>query len=275
MRNWSIRFDIVTDILHWRIGPQWRQQFHVKERDDDDLGFEAGYRVVRRLFHDIIDGLDPSVLPKNHRLPKAEAAELLAAADPQLIADRDARLFFVANSILETSVTDFRPLLDGPGWDGSVSVDGTPIATWAKGVRSAADYLATDPDAGWHVREGDHRDPEGAIEPVAAAATKTSNGKAIASKKGANKQKRRSKKYVFGYDATLVVARNTTPDSGPHRLPALVIAISLDRPGVSRSGPWATGRSTTTASTSSASTRRSTAQSKSKGPGTPRRCRRR
>lgn len=233
----AVRFDYVADILHYRISPAWRARFAIPDRLDDDRGFEAGYNVVLRLFHVIADGLDASVLPKNHRLPKTTAAALLNDADPRDSEARDARLHVVANSVLESSLLPVRPLLDGDYWDGSVSVDGTVIATWAKGVRSSADYLATDPDAGWYVREGDHRDPDGAIETIAATAA-AKNAKP-GRKKPTNKQKRRRSKYVFGYDATLVVARDPAHDGttvggvgDPARLPALVIAISVGRPGV-------------------------------------------
>ncbi len=44
-------------------------------------------------------------------------------------------------------------------WDGSAAVDATPIRTFSRGVSAKDAKTATDPDAAWYVREGNHRDP--------------------------------------------------------------------------------------------------------------------
>ena len=42
----------------------------------------------------------------------------------------------------------------------SLGIDATPVRTFSRGRRTNGPELATDPDAGWYVREGDHRDPD-------------------------------------------------------------------------------------------------------------------
>lgn len=76
----QILLDRTTAILHWAISPGMRERFGIPERPDDARGFEAGYAVVRRLFHRLLDAMDPSPLPKNHRLDKTTARRLQAAA---------------------------------------------------------------------------------------------------------------------------------------------------------------------------------------------------
>src|SRR5690606_41769262 len=78
--------------------------------------------------------------------------------DPQPAERARQLLTAVCNQILEASLTPIRPYLM-EGWDGSCAVDGTAFATFARGVKTAGPVTATDPDAGWYVRAGDHRDP--------------------------------------------------------------------------------------------------------------------
>ncbi|MGW7464965.1 hypothetical protein ACWGJT_09695 [Streptomyces xantholiticus] len=85
--------------------------------------------------------------------------------------------------------------------DGSLAVDATPVRTFARGRKANGPELATDPDAGWYVRDGDHRDPD--TLPV--ADTMRSRAKAgrqgAAAGRGSGKRpslKKRAK-YLFGF----------------------------------------------------------------------------
>lgn len=150
----QVLLDRTTAILHWAVSPGMRERFGIPERPDDARGFEAGYAVVRRLFHRLVDAMDPSPLPKNHRLDKT-----------------------------------------------------------------------TDPDVGWYVREGDHRAPD----TLPAKNTKSA-------KKGGKRP--RAARAVFGYDATLAIARNPHRDgtprpdgtTDPHVPPSVVTGFTLDKP---------------------------------------------
>ena len=215
----------VTEILHHRISPTWRDRFAVVARADDAAGFEAASKVVARLFHAVLAVMDPSPLPKNTALAVEQANALRAQADPADLARRRDLLVKVSNQIVEASLTPVRHLLDAH-WDGSAGVDATPIATFARGVRATGTHTSTDPDAGWYVRQGDHTDPD------TTPTTKTTSGK----------RKRKAAKFLFGYDLTLAVGhhphrRATPPGHGdPTQPPALAIGFILDRPGVDPAG---------------------------------------
>ncbi|MGW3243323.1 hypothetical protein [Streptomyces sp. NPDC001070] len=108
-----------------------------------------------------------------------------------------------------------------------------PIAAAAQ----AGPSCHTDPDAGWYVREGDHRDPDSThvaddMEPPKRGRKQTSTTSQAA-------KPSLSKRHLFGFDAHLAVTRDTqhfkpllddgTPD--PDVLPALVLGLCLDKPG--------------------------------------------
>jgi hypothetical protein len=295
----------VTDTLYYEISPRMRERLGIESKADTDKGFEAAYAVVRRRFHRLARACDPSPLPKNKRLDKTDAQRLTAEADHSLLAEHRARLVELTNLILEDSLTDARPLLD-EHWDGSGAVDGTAVRAYAKGLRSTGPVTATDPDAAWHVRTGDHADP---------AATDTPN-------KGASRKKSRKRaEYKYAYEATLAIARNPARDGAPGPdgqpdptlLPALVLGFILDKPGHNPGGNaitvlrdvrrrgyqagwmagdrlfnnliiaihpisnshyelWATAPSSTTPPTTWESTPAPTAPHRSKAPGTARTC---
>ncbi|MBR7836403.1 hypothetical protein KDL01_24205 [Actinospica durhamensis] len=212
----------VTDTLYFKISPRMRERLGVAANPDTDDGFEAAYAVVRRRFHRLARACDPSALPKNTRLDKAEAARIEAEADHDLLAVKRDRLIELTNLILEDSLVDARPLLDAH-WDGSGSVDGTAVRAYSKGVRSKGPVTATDPDAAWHVRTGDHAEHEAT----------TGNGE----KRGGTRQGRAT--YKYAYEATLAIARNPLRDGAPQPdgtpeptvIPALVLGFVLDKPG--------------------------------------------
>ncbi|MEV6104461.1 hypothetical protein AB0M28_07035 [Streptomyces sp. NPDC051940] len=227
-RHGKVLLDRTTAILQWAIPPQLRERFLIPERPDTAHGFEASYAVVRRLFHRLIDTMDPSPLPKNHRLDKTRAAQLLAASRRPVLDERAGLLLTTTNAVIDASLADLAPHLHR-NWDGSLALDATPIRTYARGLRTTGPDLATDPDAGWYVRTGDHRDPD--LQPV------TGTGKP--GKEGKAKKRDRPVKAMFGYDATLAIARNPARDgtpgpdraSDPHTPPAVVVGFTLDKPG--------------------------------------------
>ncbi|MFE7468659.1 hypothetical protein ACFU6R_31760 [Streptomyces sp. NPDC057499] len=208
----------VADILAHQLTPAARTQLALPAWPDTADGFEAAYLAVRRTFHAAEAVMDPSPLPKR-RLPRAEALRLEQDADPEQLAVRHQLLVEVTNRIVEASLAPARPVIE-EFWDGSVGLDATPIRTFSRGVSTTGPDTATDPDAAWYVREGDHRDP----------ATPHSNGRA-----------RKAKRYLFGFEATLVVSGDTSTappgttrkPTHDHRppLPALVLAFTVHKPG--------------------------------------------
>ncbi|MCW2888162.1 MAG: hypothetical protein JWL58_5024 [Streptosporangiaceae bacterium] len=232
----------MTDILYWGISDQWKPRFELEDKPDDRDGFEAGYAVVRRLRRAVIALMDPSPLPKNKRLTREEAARYLVDADPHVRAEREELLDRTANQILEASLTRLAHLLKDPEhYDGSLGIDATVIATFARGTSTNGPHTSTDPDAGWYVREGDHRDP--AISDQAAPAGRQGRpGHPEHNNPGgirATQKTRRKAKIMFGYDVALAVSRNPHHDpqpgpggcGDPKVLPALVMGMKLSKPG--------------------------------------------
>lgn len=212
----------VTDTLFYAISPGMRRHLHIPAHPDTDRGFEAAYAVVRRRFHKLARACDSSPLPKNKRLNKAEASRIEAEADCELLAENRARLVLLTNLILEDSLAHAKFLLD-EYWDGSGAVDGTAVRAYSKGLRSKGPLTATDPDAAWHVRTGDHADPDSTAD----IATSGKNGK------------RGKAQYKYAFEATLVIARDPRDDgapdeegrTNPRTVPALVLGFALDKPG--------------------------------------------
>ncbi|WP_449064113.1 hypothetical protein [Planomonospora algeriensis] len=206
----------VTDILHFAVPVPWRRRFGVKDRADDCRGFEAAYAVVRRLFDAVLACVDPSPLPRNTRLPTEAAAALRAQADTADLAGRAERLRAVVNGVVESSLDAIRGTLERH-WDGSIGIDATPVATYAQGVGTGGPRTATDPDAGWYIRAGDHRDPGTGPDGSAAARAERPSS---AARRTAGKPGKRTTgvkrsgflKHLFGYDATLAIARNPHVD---------------------------------------------------------------
>jgi len=74
----------------------------------------------------------------------------------QARAARD-RLEDFLNSLLEASIS----VLDDDeraASDGSAGLDATPVPLFSRGPSRRAGLCASDPDGGWYVREGDHRE---------------------------------------------------------------------------------------------------------------------
>src|SRR5262245_60162429 len=126
----AVFFNQVTDILNWAISDRWRHEFGLPDRPDNSDGFDAAYSVVLRLFHAIVEVLDPSPLPKNRRLTANEAKAHFETADPALLREHREALTRISNCIIEASIAWIQQHL-AEHWDGSVGVDATPVATFA------------------------------------------------------------------------------------------------------------------------------------------------
>ncbi|MFE7128343.1 hypothetical protein [Streptomyces sp. NPDC057617] len=233
LRSGTVTLCAVADLLAFGLSDAFRTQFDIPWYPDNDYGFEAFYAVVRRLFHKIIDAIDPSPLPKNHRLGLNYAAELEARADRDLLAHKRTLLLRVANHVLGMSLLHAHPLLEGT-WGGHYVVDATVVGTYAKGLAADSEETSTDPDAGWYVRTARHEDPL-ALDKLAAPPPQAKKGTKPASK---TKKKPRLKKKLYGFDASLIVARDPEHDgaplpdgsANPDVVPALIFAFSVEKP---------------------------------------------
>ncbi|WP_340377642.1 hypothetical protein U5640_22905 [Streptomyces sp. SS7] len=224
-----VTFTAVTDLLFFSLSEPMREQLGLRRYPDHDRGFEAAYATVRRRLHSILGAIDPSPLPKNHRLARRHAEKLMAKADPDELARKRTLMIKLANLILAMSLREAMPLLEDR-WNGSVCVDATVIGTYAKGLAPNSPVTATDPDAAWYVRTAKHKDPL-ALDDLAPDRQDKTGARLL-------KKAERIKKSLFGYDASLVIARDPSrngvplPDGSadPDVVPALVIAFSVDKP---------------------------------------------
>ncbi|WP_406838026.1 hypothetical protein ACICHK_20460 [Streptomyces sp. AHU1] len=241
----KIVLERVTDILYFRMSPHLRARLDIPEYEDHDQGFEAAYAVVRRLFHAMKDAMNPSPLPSNGHLAREKANALTAAADVEDLAERERRLALFTEFVLDASVRPLHGLLADLA-EVSLGVDATPVRTFSRGRRTNGPELATDPDAGWYSREGDHKDPDAPVSdsmrPPPSAATKGKANTSPGRKKTSLKKEKKTplkKKYLFGYDAHLVVTRDAEHDAvllddgtpNPEVLPVVVLGMALDKPG--------------------------------------------
>lgn len=237
----SVVLTQVTDILGFSLSDHMRDELGVYRYPDNDHGFEALYQVVRRLFKAIVTAVEPSPLPKNKRLGLDQVADLLAKADPAALARRRGLMLDLANKILGISLIDAHGLF-AESWQGSSVVDATVIGTYSKGLSPDSPTTATDPDGSWYVRTAKHKDPLAlhGLGPEPSTPAKRTK-KATTGKGGPGKRsqpKERVKKKLYGYDLTLVVARDSESDGAPlpdgsadpYVVPTLILAMSVDKP---------------------------------------------
>ena len=69
------------------------------------------------------------------------------------------RLEAFINALLEASIWVLTEE-ERAAFDGSAGLDATPVPLFSRGPSRRAGLCASDPDGGWYVREGDHRERE-------------------------------------------------------------------------------------------------------------------
>jgi hypothetical protein len=176
-----------------------------------ERAFLAACRRVRYCFHRICDVVDPSPLPKNRRLaPDDLRARIKKMLPGQAEAARN-RLEALINALIEASIS----VLDEEeraAFDGSAGLDATAVPLFSRGPSRRAGLCASDPDGGWYVREGDHRERE------------DDKGKPL-------------RKICWALEAT--IATTARPPGAPPACPNLAIGLALTRPGEDPGGTGA------------------------------------
>jgi hypothetical protein len=173
--------------------------------------FLAAYRRVRYCFHQILKVADPSPLPKNRRLTeqglRARTRQITAA---QAEAARD-QLEALVNALLEASICVLTEE-ERAAFDGGTGLDATPVPLFSRGPSRRTGLSASDPDGGWYVREGDHRDRE-------------------------DDKGRLLRKICWALEAT--IATTARPPGAPPAHPNLAIGMAMTRPGEDPGGTGA------------------------------------
>ena len=155
--------------------------------------------------------MDPSPLPKNRRLT---SGELTARTRPMTPAQSQAargRLEAVINALLEASISVLTDE-EHAAFDGCTGLDATVVPLFSRGPSKRTGLCASDPDGGWYVREGDHREPE------------DDKGKPL-------------RKISWALEAT--IATMARPPGAPPAHPNLAVGLALTRPGEDPGGTGA------------------------------------
>jgi len=201
----------VTRLLFSQLPPASRRLLGVPGTATTGRAFLAAYRRVRYCFGQILTVADPSALPKNRRLT---AGELKARTKPmtpdQATAARD-RLEALVNALLEASISVLTAG-ERAASGGGTGLDATPVPLFSRGPSKRAGLCASDPDGGWYVREGDHRDRE------------DDKGKPL-------------RKICWALEATIAVTAR--PPGAPPATPNLATGLALARPGEDPGGTGA------------------------------------
>jgi hypothetical protein len=203
----ALHLTAATKMLFARLSNQSRITLGVVGEVRNQTSFLARYRQVRYLFHRVVSVLDPSGLAKNHRLTlDVFAARCVELSDDERREARS-RLESFMGSMLTASVEEWaeqRPATLAYG------LDATPVPLFSRGPSARSGLCATDPDGGWYVREGDHRERE-------------------------DHRGRRRSRVAWALEATLLTTASPEPGTlAP--FPNLVVGLALDRPGVDPGG---------------------------------------
>ncbi len=191
-----------TRVLY-SLSPRWRDELGVVGEADTTQSLLARYRCVRYLFHRALSVMDPSTQVKNRVLAQGMLDAMAKEMDEDEIAARRQRLEGIVNDLLEASVRVCAPE-ELAHFDGSVGLDATVVPLFSRGPSLRAGTSSSDPDGGWYVREGDHRDVVGP------------KGKKL-------------RKLFWAQEATIVTMGRAPGSLATH--PNLVLAALLTRPG--------------------------------------------
>jgi hypothetical protein len=200
-----------TRLLFCQLPPASRRLLGVPGTATTPRAFKAAYRRVRYCFHAIVSVADPSALPKNRRLTEDELKARTKLMTPAQATAARARLEALVNALLEASVS----VLDEDeraASGGGTALDATPVPLFSRGPSRRTGLSASDPDGGWYVREGDHRERE------------DDKGKPL-------------RKIAWALEAT--IATTARPPHAEPACPNLATGLALTRPGEDPGGTGA------------------------------------
>ena len=198
----ALHLKAATRVLY-SLEPRWRAELGVVGEARTQASLLARYRCVRYLFHRALSVMDPSIKMKNRVVAQGTLDAWAKKLSEDEIVARRQRLEGVVNDLLEASVRVCAPE-ELARFDGSVGLDATVVPLFSRGPSSRAGTSSSDPDGGWYVREGDHRDVVGP------------KGKKL-------------RKLFWAQEATIVTMGRAP--GAPLTHPNLVLAASLTRPG--------------------------------------------
>ena len=146
-----------TRLLYCTLSAPWRSALGVVGEASTKKSLLARYRCVRYLFHLVTSVMDPSKELKNRVIDQGALDALAKELSETEVLLRRERLESVVGDLLEASVKVCTNE-ELARFDGSVGLDATVVPLFSRGPSARAGTSASDPDGGWYVREGDHRD---------------------------------------------------------------------------------------------------------------------
>jgi hypothetical protein len=200
-----------TRLLFQQMSGTSRRLLGVPGTASGERAFLAAYRRVRYCFAAICSVMDPSPLPKNRRLTEQDLKARIRKMIPGQPEAARQRLEALANALIEASIS----VLDEEeraASDGCTGLDATPVPLFSRGPSRRSGLSASDPDGGWYVREGDHRDRQ------------DDKGKPL-------------RKICWALEAT--IATTARPPGAPPATPNLAIGMAMTRPGEDPGGTGA------------------------------------
>ncbi len=200
-----------TRLLFCQLSGTSRRLLGVPGTVSGERAFLAAYRRVRYCFGAICSVVDPSPLPKNRRLT---GQDLTARTRPMAPGQAEAargRLEAVINALIEASISVLTSE-EHAAYDGCTGLDATPVPLFSRGPSRRTGLCASDPDGGWYVREGDHRERE------------DDKGKPL-------------RKISWALEAA--IATMARPPGAPPAHPNLAAGLALTRPGEDPGGTGA------------------------------------
>jgi hypothetical protein len=200
-----------TRLLFCRLSPASRRLLGVTGTAATRQAFLAACRRVRYCFHAVLETMDPSPLPKNRRLSEQDLKARTRQMTYAEVKTAKDRLEAFINSLLEASISVLTEQ-ERAAFDGSAGLDATPVPLFSRGPSRRTGLCASDPDGGWYVREGDHRERE------------DDKGKLL-------------RKISWALEAT--IATTARPPGAAPACPNLAIGLVLARPGEDPGGTGA------------------------------------
>ena len=202
----ALHLSAVTEVLFSRMSKHARATLGVTGEISDHRSFLARYRQVRYLFGAVASVLDPSGLVKNRRLSLQEFATRCRSLSLKEEFAARARLESFMGRLLHASVDEAGPAPATLAY----GLDATAVPLFSRGPSKRSSLSASDPDGGWYVREGDHRERED------------------------HKDRTRSR-VAWALEATVATTASSTPGT-LSSFPNLVVGLALTRPGIDPGG---------------------------------------
>jgi len=204
----ALHLSAVTEVLFSRISERAKAQLCVRGTISDRRSFLARYRQVRYLFARVASVMDPSGLAKNLRIDEDEFARRCRQVGDKEAQLRQGRLESFMGRLLFVSCLEFAA--QDPFATFAYGLDATPVPLFSRGPSARARLCASDPDGGWYVREGDHRERED------------------------HKGRARSR-VAWALEATVLSTASPVPGT-LGSVPNLVVGLALGRPGTDPGG---------------------------------------